>query len=818
MLTKYYLEIDGNKSEVPQHCIKNWDEVKCAYKRSDYSGVTRSFTSQFEFVGEVRQMLIDLFLRDGFNASAELSLYTIDNYWAWAKQFSAPLDFSTLSWDNQVLKINCVDNSLASLIKGNKSIKYEFEVGKDIIPDKIFSFDRLTIKESLTYGFTFGESFVDCGDILVSCVKDMRVGVGNIGAEVPIGNFVEWNDDQEEEAESFLFEAKKDISVNVNYDLAWRSDSGSGSVNLSVNVCRGGVVLPTVFGNGNGNGGFIGNPGNANLDYMGLFHDYNELNTKYPQPKEGQYAVVDGYVWKATYMGYVQPNGTSYMWKNTGLTKEEYVTERSVGSMVLSLKAGDRVFIGTYFSGGLTSVEFRMVSSKIVFEWTAKGDVVDIPAFYPATVLDAVIKSIGGAGINAYGSISDHDPRLRNTVLMGGESIRGLSGAKLYTSFNDFCEWMEVVFGYTYCLGEPTKSKYGKIMEVGESFYSPWQYKDVPYDGEAKHSCIAFVGGHGRFFYHPEGTTDLYSSWSGSEDYNDPIHGYPRTDRLYRIGGKLYYFEEYSGSLLSPLPYEHGEVDTNKDFQCVNFVHRSEIFSDSSNDKKIANASDLSCSIDTSMIFSSVTIGYDKKDYDKANGRDEFNFNNTYYTGCPLSDKKLSMISKYRADSYGIEFTAQKRGEDTSDSQSDNNVFFVFCRASNGHLVPDRTVSIENALSKDVFNGVFSPMACLKANAGYIGMMAKVLRLRFASSTGNSSITVGGVSMSDSIVLDAPLVTCSVLEFSTDDMEAPYDINDIVSVTSDGMAYRGFVSEAVYKYAKNESVKYKLIIKDMLPC
>ena len=60
MLTKYYLEIDGNKSEIPQHCIKNWDEVKCAYKRTDYSGVTRSFTSQFEFVGEMRDKLLEI--------------------------------------------------------------------------------------------------------------------------------------------------------------------------------------------------------------------------------------------------------------------------------------------------------------------------------------------------------------------------------------------------------------------------------------------------------------------------------------------------------------------------------------------------------------------------------------------------------------------------------------------------------------------------------------------------------------------------------------------------------------------------------------
>lgn len=51
MLTKYYIEIDGQKVEIPKECIKNWDEIQCVYKRADFSGVTRSFTSQFEFVG-----------------------------------------------------------------------------------------------------------------------------------------------------------------------------------------------------------------------------------------------------------------------------------------------------------------------------------------------------------------------------------------------------------------------------------------------------------------------------------------------------------------------------------------------------------------------------------------------------------------------------------------------------------------------------------------------------------------------------------------------------------------------------------------------
>ena len=62
MLTKYFIEIDGQRTEIPNECIKNWDEVRCAYKRADFSGVTRSFSSQFEFVGDAYDMLMALFL------------------------------------------------------------------------------------------------------------------------------------------------------------------------------------------------------------------------------------------------------------------------------------------------------------------------------------------------------------------------------------------------------------------------------------------------------------------------------------------------------------------------------------------------------------------------------------------------------------------------------------------------------------------------------------------------------------------------------------------------------------------------------------
>ena len=173
------------------------------------------------------------------------------------------------------------------------------------------------------------------------------------------------------------------------------------------------------------------------------------------------------------------------------------------------------------------------------------------------------------------------------------------------------------------------------------------------------------------------------------------------------------------------------------------------------------------------------------------------------------------MISKYRSDCYGIEFAVQKRAEKTTDTKSDKDVFFALCANSDGKLVPDRSMTIQNALSDFVFNGAFSPMACVKANAGYIGLQADELMLTFASSTGNSEIVIDGMAMNSNIVLDTPIATCGNIDFNTDDVDDIADVNELVEVEDEGILYLGYLKEVDVKYAKAETANYKLIVKSI---
>lgn len=831
MLTKYYIEIDGVKAEMPRGCLKNWDEIKCVYKRSDFSGVTRSFTTQFEFVGEMYDKLMALYLRDGVNAKAVISLYTITNDWRWEEQFSCNLDFSSIKWDNYIVKLNCIDDSLAALIKANKSTKYEGVIDLDIKPNRTFAFNRLPIENNITYEYTGGSSNETDGSLITDSPANDRVYMGIVSDDdVSVNTLINWNEDQNDDADSYMLTAHGDVSVRLDieiiadrcYPYTAPSLSGSDSEYFDTS-CE--VLIYRANGTIESKGTMHFGP--DNLRFCGRYNTIDDLRSAYPHgsiyvngsPKSNYWAIVDGIVWMVYYRGGEDLTD----WDSTGQTEAEFGNKRQTMKVELSLSAGDKVAIST--SGS----KAKLYSSKFVFSWIGKGNPISVSAFSPQCLGQYILNKMCDGHTNAIIEISDFDPRLAKTAIVAAESIRCIPKAKIYTSFNDFVDWMETVFGYTYYLDGSRKSKFHKCLDAFGGYShtaypissEPWQANnsEIPTKDD-----IVYFSPYGKFIAF-DGNA-WYSVFPGDTDYNDPDTGHARTDTIFRIRrnvngsytSQYYYFANNADGTFNsePVVYEGNVTDLDKPFQGVVFVHRSELFNPQAPIHKLSNVRDVEYSVESSNIYSSVNIGYDKKDYQSINGRDEFNFNNTYSTGCTVSDKKLTMKSKYRADCYGIEFAAQKRGEDTTDSTSDNDVFFIYCKANeSGVLVPDTTAVIENAISEDVFNGAFSPMACVDANAGYIGMQSSSLTLEFASSDGNSNIIIDERPMSSDIVISDPLMTCGTLDFSCVDVDDKIALNDIIEVHSNGITYRGFLKEVSFKYAKAETVKYKLIVKEV---
>lgn len=793
MDTKYILRLGSQRYELDRTDLKNWDEVKCTYKRADYDGVVRSFTSKFEFVNHARDLLLALYHTSGFSAEASLIVQTMTDRWTYERRFECPLDFSTIEWEGCVLRIGAVDNSLAALIKANKGTKYEYAVGSEIKSMREFKYDRMLMEESATYGLTQGDSITDSPDIIVDFPETGLPWIGLIESEVAVNGVLYFVDDQNEEdtANNYLLKATKDCSVKITCDISYRSDLTTGGTFLFVDVANaaGTITKHKQIGG-------IAASAKVKISATAVA-DLPELESL-----GNRYAVIDGTVWVEGY----------HAWEDTYKTEEEYFTSGVSYECTLDLSSRETVSISCQ-----GAAHARIRESKILVTWYARGDEFSVPAIRPAEAARRLLASMVKGRLNGAGNqykvgvyISSHDSRIANTWLLASESIRGIPGAKFYSSFTEFCDWMSAVFGYVYYIGRRPESEYAKEVKFGKTVSNPYELQES-YTAEVNTANIYFDSKGKRFFY--VGGSGYYRHWPGDSDYVG-TDGYPPDNVIYTDEDNKSYVFPGSGAR-APEEYDINEWNNGTDDTAVVFVHRSELFGDSATKRVVEHVRDVSCSVEASRIYSTIEAGYDKQEYENTNGRYEFNFDVTYTTGCTLTDRKLSLKSKYRADCYGIEFAAQERNKDSTDTKSDKDVFFVLCQTSTeGYVTPDKTMTISNARSEDVFNAAFSPMACVRANAGLIAMQAGNMELTFASSTGNSEIVIDGASVSDSITVSNPIATCAILQFTTDDVGDIADVSALIELQSDGIVYRGFLQEVDIKYARAEAAKYKLILKE----
>ena len=59
------------------------------------------------------------------------------------------------------------------------------------------------------------------------------------------------------------------------------------------------------------------------------------------------------------------------------------------------------------------------------------------------------------------------------------------------------------------------------------------------------------------------------------------------------------------------------------------------------------------------------------------------------------------------------------------------------------------------------------------------------------------------------------LFTAAELEFTTEDMELPSDLNALVQIDHNGYRYTGYIKEAEARFGRLNGVDYKLIVKEI---
>lgn len=73
--------------------LSNWDDVKLSFKRDNYDGVIRSFSTKFQFAGSGYSLLKGEYRKAYIDASASIVFYTRNNSWTWNERFRCALDF-----------------------------------------------------------------------------------------------------------------------------------------------------------------------------------------------------------------------------------------------------------------------------------------------------------------------------------------------------------------------------------------------------------------------------------------------------------------------------------------------------------------------------------------------------------------------------------------------------------------------------------------------------------------------------------------------------------------------------------------------------
>lgn len=638
------LLVGGNVHDVTNDLV-NWDDVEMSFKRNDYDGVVRSFSTKFEFSGGAYSLLLREYQSNYLKSSATIVFYVRNNSWLLNEKFRCALDYSTFTYTDISCEINAVDNSLASLIKSKKGTQYEYLVSELKEAEPLY-YDRLEMSSNIDFIITgdtddeyISNSFAPTSESLPTYYSYPLYISGN--PEI----------------------SKKDI-IEI-YDVP-KKDYGNTT-----------ATIP-----------FIKNISNA-----GLKLNINIKLTLNVSLNNGRAWLIIG---------------------QKGLSNSEILNKQlSEGDNVIEINRTDYLLFGNdsflYFSINVrdaTCVIRQQVSDKSnLFNITfmARNDAIDIDCIRPSVLLTRLLRTITGDN-SVIGEItSTTDARLDKTVIAPAESIRGIPNAKIYTSYTKFANWMSSVFGFVSVIGE------------------------------------------------------------------------------------------------------------NK----VTFVHRDALFQDKQVKDLKDDTVDLNYNVSSSMIYSRLKVGYDKQDYDSVNGRDEFHFTNEYTTGITLTENAKELISPYRADAYGIEFLAAKRGEDTTDNDSDSDIFFVGAALEGGKYKLVRSgYTISGVISPStMFNAMYSQRYMIEANARYLAAFAE--QLSFTSSDGNSDVEINGVRETNDIALGNRLFTVGELSVETGDQGTPSDLSGYIRIEKNGNVYKGYVKSVSYNHGKAKPVKYSLIVKSV---
>lgn len=799
-------------------CVKNWSDIKASYSRKDLGGVVRQISSEIEFIGVARDMIVQEIETNYLHAEACFAIYTIDDNWNYNQRWSCPLDFSSFEDDGNVCKLGSIDNSAAALIKSKKSTKFEYE--------------------------------------------DYNTGNVAIGAQENVFHlrlFCDNKDDINHKSVSTggIFRNTKDVFWFPNFFMRFY-DPETGE-----DVPQPSTVIDVEHGQDLGDNGeeYDGRPSEVGV-LKALRDCWIDIDPGDTVIKFKNVDVAEESIDTQVYVHFCGQE--KYFYPSDG---EDY--EYRPAKTRIRLKAGEYMQVFIEFSiyknrRQHITCDVEIASQRnhpdaytyFTLNTSKQGEetpTYDAKSASTEEVANKICNSIGGTATllpepltpwsvqRIRASISDDNGLATSTRIVPASSIRQLSVDKVYTSFNDFVNFMSACFGYDYTIERRLDHYYyiENIVDKGDG---------------SKHQCIAFDGVE---LADVSLLHENYIDFWGTRQYlvrnglGGPLklkyifdEETVNTPVLYRGGQKwtLQYSGVYLHDLTNDIFYRTGvdengnwglqgieaDYDWSEDegyvarYDLVEFKHRTRLFNDDAV-RVLKNVNSFSIKYASDVAYSTLKIGAEKKDYEDMGTwlKKEFNGLYQYTTGAKTSDKELALVTPYRIDGNGVQYkiyqhnTESKQGDDKTE---DKDLFAIVCNPrddADGYAPSIEGIvqsSTGTALPAGMINERLHPRFMVEANKELIGISTDLLT--YASCDGNSQVTVDGVLATDNIDIDARMAKAFRVEIETSDIEEPENFNGLIQFEWQGKTYKGYILDADFMFAE-EAVKYTLLVKEI---
>jgi hypothetical protein len=484
---KFELHAYGVKYDV-SNSMKDWRELEVTVKRDGTSGAYREISFPFQFTGEAYGIVENLFDTYGFRARAEMHVYERydgndpSKLWRYGAPEIFSLDFTGYEKDNDSIGIPFRRPDLFSILSSRGKINFEIPVS-EIREQKPWFFERIMIENSFT-AYMYSEE-KDRRYEGVSRI-DRIVGSSPLGeGEVTVPGIMEVKNlsgSLSPERDMWFAGALQDTELDIEIDIKeidFHMQGLSGSVFADSVKLRTGVFRETDDGN----------------DSFG-FEMIAGLETE--KEKSGNGLVFD----------------ESADVPDSRLLKIRKHTE---------LKAGEKLYfmLNTELSSPSDfDMKSFLVTANVKLSYYARQEALSLDAADPERLLQSLVNKITGSETAYTARIEDFNTDGSDkTLTVAAESIREIEGAKIYTSYDDFREWMatqgyepdisgselafrkrERIFDKGTLYMELQENECADLREYVDSEYLfsglKIGYKSSGYDSEGANSKIEFNGTH----------------------------------------------------------------------------------------------------------------------------------------------------------------------------------------------------------------------------------------------------------------------------------------------------------------------------------